>query len=675
MTTTAVSATDEHRHVFQDSFPRNDEYDFMALEPETPYGTPYGGFSRATASRLAALPLRLPSVSSDESGGGNGDDENEEKDDDDEEEEEDEPLYTFVRDHFGRQFACRSYYEDELDPESLGDSMFDTPRLKKEKKDPSKTKPKPTGDPPPSSSSSETEDPNPSGTAGATEEIPVDATAAAPSPTQPARLSEMGFDPIMVGHTIHQRLAKLTGLCAQLHPPAWWSYEWCHQESVKQFHVKVVKTSSGAIQKFELESITSLGSYSKRIINVDRDADGEKKNDPPKKEDDLAQGRRELGRVVDTFVGGDVCTETGLPRVTEATFRCCSRKHLTIRKGGVLKDGNQVDTDLIAVHDATEDPDRFCHYNITLCTPLLCDDYEDDDDAGGGRALYRVGGGGDASSSSSRGSGSAGSTTTTTTSSWGEATEKAAAHQQSRFMNLDLDPSEAETMSVREILEWTFPDRFCLRAQTAGWWSYEFCPGAYVRQYHEDEPSVDSVTNAITAALAAGGGGEGGQPTKKKPGVTEFYLGRYLEEDHPVVDREDDWKHVVNATTTTNAADSRGGSSSSFPSPVPSSAAGAPSASAAGGNGARYVQEYTGGDVCDHEDVTDSAVKAGEFGEGKIERAVTVRYSCLEHLSITVKEDSTCHYIADVTLPTLCHHPLFRPPVSKKQVVKCLPVP
>ena len=68
LTFLTVNSSD-HQHLFTDSFPRNDEYNMMALEPETPFGTPYGGFSRATASRLAALPLKLPSISKEVQGG------------------------------------------------------------------------------------------------------------------------------------------------------------------------------------------------------------------------------------------------------------------------------------------------------------------------------------------------------------------------------------------------------------------------------------------------------------------------------------------------------------------------------------------------------------------------------------------------------------------------------
>ena len=72
-------------HVYTDSFPTNDEYDFAVLDPDTVYGSPYGGFSRATASRLASLPLKLPNVP--------------------EELREFEPVYTQVRDYQGRPFV------------------------------------------------------------------------------------------------------------------------------------------------------------------------------------------------------------------------------------------------------------------------------------------------------------------------------------------------------------------------------------------------------------------------------------------------------------------------------------------------------------------------------------------------------------------------------------------
>lgn len=99
------------------------------------------------------------------------------------------------------------------------------------------------------------------------------------------------------------------------------------------------------------------------------------------------------------------------------------------------------------------------------------------------------------------------------------------------------------------------------------------------------------------------------------------------------------------------------------------------SSSHAGGNGAMYKQEYKFGEVCDHEDVAMSVIKGGNVLHGSVERSSTVRFMCGKRRELVdVKEDSTCHYLLDVTVPELCNHELFRAEVTKTQVVKCLPV-
>ncbi len=169
-------------------------------------------------------------------------------------------------------------------------------------------------------------------------------------------------------------------------------------------------------------------------------------------------------------------------------------------------------------------------------------------------------------------------------------------------------------------------------------WVYELCPGKYVRQYHE-VTLLDRVSGASSTAIE-----------------TEHILGRF---DHalPSPSKEDDWKHVVNVTSFQTGVTGN---------IVPL----APSFH--GGSGAFFPREYTAGDICDNEDVTDSAIKAGEIGAGRIERSTTVKYGCGSQIEMTVKEDTTCHYVAYVSIPSLCHHPLFRAPTSKKQFLKCL---
>lgn len=138
---------------------------------------------------------------------------------------------------------------------------------------------------------------------------------------------------------------------------------------------------------------------------------------------------------------------------------------------------------------------------------------------------------------------------------------------------------------------------------------------------------------------------------------TQHFLGRYDAASELPKDAES--QRIVNTTMsqtgTTIKAKGRSGA------PL-----------AHGGNGAYFYQEYINGDVCDNEDVTDSAIRGGEVGEGLVERSTTVRYGCGSLLAMTVKEDSTCHYVADVTVPALCQHPHFRAPVSKRQVIKCI---
>ena len=131
---------------------------------------------------------------------------------------------------------------------------------------------------------------------------------------------------------------------------------------------------------------------------------------------------------------------------------------------------------------------------------------------------------------------------------------------------------------------------------------------------------------------------------------TEYILGRYDAQVHEdSLEDQHEWEYIVNATDNDGISTSQSG------------------------NGAYFYQEFTGGDVCEDPDVTDSAIKAGTVRNGGIERASTVRYSCGPALKVTVSEDSTCHYIVEIAVPLLCEHPLFKSPASTQQVIKCLP--
>lgn len=124
---------------------------------------------------------------------------------------------------------------------------------------------------------------------------------------------------------------------------------------------------------------------------------------------------------------------------------------------------------------------------------------------------------------------------------------------------------------------------------------------------------------------------------------------------------EEEWKHIVNITSVGGGGNDKS-SASKTKGKVPKGVA------------AYFESEYNAGDVCDDPDVTDAAIKAGSVGGGHSERACSVRYSCGTKFDIYVNEDSTCHYVVEITVPDLCDHPFFKVPEAKKRVVKCLPV-
>ena len=511
------------RHVYTDSFPTYEEYDFSVLDPDSVYGSPYGGFSRATRSRLAALPLHLPDIS--------------------DESPTDDPLYMKVRDADGRLYACRVYHEDELDPSSLEESMFDAPRLRSS--DPASVDPSPKL----SSAVSETR---------------------SDSRTSKKRVTSPGINSVNTLVEVELKLKQLKGICGQIHK-GWWSYEWCYEMYVSQFHIEIDPTTSDV----RVQDISKLGRFKTRNVQVSFD-------ELPRNQ--LAEDLPELARVLDYHnVEGDICPDTNEPRKSYVHLICCAPRFIEKRRGLLHQNNMQITSDIAAVLDIREDPDHICTYNVTVCTSLLCKEEE-------------------------------------------EGAENKLAPSSSR--KAKRSPKENE--SIREILERTLGSS-CVHTLGGGWWTYELCHGSFIRQFHEVVGTARSKSGALSTSRLV---------------ESEHILGYYQPEIAESFPSSEEYRFVVNAT------DSEKG----------------------GGNGAYYELEYVGGDVCDHSDVTDAAIIAGSVGAGgKLERASTVRYYCGNDYELNVNEDATCHYVVEVKIPDLCNHPLFKAPVTKKQVFKCVP--
>jgi hypothetical protein len=266
-----TKCTVESHHTYTDLFPSTyEEYDYSILDPLTAYGSPYGGFSRATRSRLAALPLYLPTVAK--------------------EHPSEDTAYMQVRDSDGRLFTCRVYHEDELDPKSLNDSMFDSPKLREK---------------------------IPEGSKQIETQKSRSLQSVNPDKSKPAGLE--GVTRALSVVEAERRLKELSGLCGQIHK-GWWSYEWCNQNQVSQFHIDIEDDSSTVT----ISNVSSLGKYTSRATFVDL------QNLPPNyKAEDIP----ELARVTDIFRNGDLCEESNRRRTTHVHYMCCSGRYMARKKG------------------------------------------------------------------------------------------------------------------------------------------------------------------------------------------------------------------------------------------------------------------------------------------------------------------------------------------------------
>lgn len=486
--TTTSSLLVSAGHVYTDSFPTNDEYDFMILDADSVYGSPYGGFSRSVSSRLAKLPLKLPhaDVNSDDY----------------------QPDYTTIRDNQGRPFACRVYHEDEIDPESFNDSMFNAPILMKSKKDDDGRKYGEEQQEEQGQQKEEEEKPTYSETMGTAEqdneasrvkthggegelglhraESVVEVSAAAGGSTgaegttggsdnvrrstsndgqqdgQDVTVAEdtpgppRRRDPHVIAQELSSRLQALVGMCAQIHM-GWWSYSWCHQTDIKQFHVVISKVN-GQIQNLEIEDITVLGKFNDRRVKLPERDNLDLKAVETFGKPKYFGDKKPVGAIVETFVGGDVCPETYDPRQTRVTIQCCSEKVIARSKGGVLRDGVPIETDIVSLVEITESKDPPCNYQMTVCTPLLCAQDEDNDEIKG-VTKEEANAGDDSSSKISSSSPLA-----------------AKDSPRKKIPDGRMDPSVVEEMSVVEVLNAMFgaSGKVCILYGTGSWWVYEF---------------------------------------------------------------------------------------------------------------------------------------------------------------------------------------------------------
>ncbi|KAJ6257769.1 hypothetical protein Dda_7558 [Drechslerella dactyloides] len=163
----------------------------------------------------------------------------------------------------------------------------------------------------------------------------------------------------------------------------------------------------------------------------------------------------------------------------------------------------------------------------------------------------------------------------------------------------------------------------------SGWWSYSFCYGDYIKQFHQLPPA-----NGLPTI-----------PPKEDPAAASYILGRAA-----VPDR--DAKMEVAAKEAKEAGGAGG-------------AVGAAVMELQANGELKYlVQKLAGGTLCD---IT-----------GK-ERRIELQYHCAPHASTDrigfIKEVTTCCYLMVVYTPRLCSDPAFQPPAdSQANTIECVEV-
>lgn len=229
----------------------------------------------------------------------------------------------------------------------------------------------------------------------------------------------------------HLKIAGLNGLCGQIHK-GWWSYEWCFEREVRQFHVQIDKHGA----QLRIESPSILGQYQSREVMVDL------RHVPP---NSFLRGKKEYARVVDHHTNGELCDETGKNREAFVHFQCCSDTILERSRGLLHRSGQQILSNDAAVISIEEGP--VCTYNLTVCTPFLCDDNYDSNRKD----------------------------------SFQPEREQP---QVAPLLRSNRDAPAKILGGVRDILDASLGGK-CLQTETGGWWNYEFCHSGSIRQYHE----------------------------------------------------------------------------------------------------------------------------------------------------------------------------------------------
>lgn len=254
-----------------------------------------------------------------------------------------------------------------------------------------------------------------------------------------------------VNGMVQDVLEGLDTVCAVNHA-GWWSYEWCHEGAVKQFHVatREVKNDGRTKEESFLETIIKIGEFKSRRVEF-RDKQGSVRIISTVENN--AEGRTmakeaEKVKIRERFQGGELCDEAGgKPRSSTVVFMCC----LDVDVGGKKSVIEALKRPEIPAWFLSIEETSMCSYTANVCLQKLC------------TPLDR---------------------------------EKNVASSPTMSRKRSEEPKE--DMSYEEIIDRDMRN-FCVQ-KTDGWWTYEFCWRGGGRQVSEggepsELPNVDLYDN------------------------------------------------------------------------------------------------------------------------------------------------------------------------------------
>jgi hypothetical protein len=615
---TLITLLQVHAGTYEQYFaPAEEEYDMVKFDPQTFYGAPLGGYSRATRSRLASLPIRFVGDAvfwEDDTDTGS----------DDTKRENSGPFFT-MRDGSGREFACRIYGEHELTLSSFHDSMFEEAiEIRGSEFD--------STDDNADLVDKQTETlGDVSSTSMLFPDIGIDDVTISIPDLSSTDLSRDDYEYIarseaVPKHAILYSLKELEGSCTAYVSNSL-LYKYCYQNTITQSHFEIstdfMEQASYSFDDLISKGALVVGTFKNRQIVVsdypllwtyydDDDDDDENVGAQHIHEPSRVVVGMDSITVVDTYENGDVCGE-GRRKSAVVQMKCCSPDEVVSRLSRqadkvILENENTFSKDidrpfsfLVSVKE-----EKKCHYILDVCTNVLCDDWVD----------------------SAKG------------------TIQSVIKSQSEGIHTDGNRTQFQKEeSIRHIIDTALGAKpLCLKKEE-GFWTYNFCHKDSIFQVH-DQIDIDIEKGAILTVEAE-----------------KFTIGYYDKNSSESYPNESEIDHVYHPDgrpiLSQDGADLRS---------LARQKVGAP--------GAYYAQEYSGGDICDGAGVTEWAKKAGKsFGDDGyvMHRATTVRFFCGKRLQLArIYEDSICHYIMDITIPALCFHEYFDIPQVKKHAVKCL---